>query len=108
MGGEARTPRRAAAAAGSPDDGRSERPRPTWREKLVTAVDLCVAFITLADEDTVERTGAPVEPAHHPHRQPLRSQLGPRRSGAVMPRQHVCLTPVGRTTPDRRSLRSRP
>ena len=108
MGGEARTPRRAAAAAGSPDAGRSERPRKSLRETLLHAVDLCVAFITLADDDSVASAGTPVEPAHHPHRQPLRSQLGPRRSGAVMPREHACLTPVGRTTPARRSLRTRP
>ena len=107
MGGEARSARRAAAPAGSPESGRSERPRRTWRESLLHAVDLCVAFITLADEDTVASTSASVEPAHHPHRQPLRSKLGPRRAGAVMPRPHACLTPVGRTTPTPRPSRHR-
>lgn len=61
------------------------------------AVDLCVAFITLADDDPVASAGTSVDQAVHPHRQPLRPQRGPRRAGAVMARHQPCLSPVGRT-----------
>jgi hypothetical protein len=106
MGGAARDTRRVAATADVPDAGRSERPRPSWRETLLHAVDLCVAFITLADEEDTASSSASVEPADHPHRQPLRPKLGPRRSGAAEPRFQPCLSPVGRapsTAPKRRA-----
>jgi hypothetical protein len=66
-----------------------------WRDAVRRAVDLAVAFATLADElgDDVPH-GSVDHPALHPHRAPLRAQSAPRRPGAGAPRPQHCLTPL--------------
>ncbi len=101
-------PARPAAATPVDRDVRApESPRPTWRDKLRNAVDLAVAFATLADTDPSATPGppAPVDVVH-PHRTPLRPAPRPRRPGAAATRPQPCLSPVGRrpsTAPPRRT-----
>ena len=107
MGGAARPARPAAAVPASSGDVRASEPsRPTWRDKLRNAVDLAVAFATLAD--TYPSAGAPPAPvdAVHPHRTPLRPAPRPRRPGAAAHRPQLCRSPVGHrptTAPPRRT-----
>ena len=67
----------------------------TWRDAVRRAVDLAVAFATLADElgEDVPR-GTVNDPAPHPHRVPLRAARAPRRPGAGAQRPQHCLTPL--------------
>jgi hypothetical protein len=62
-----------------------------------SAVDLLVAFATLADpgEHPHELADAP---ALHPHCRPLRSRKGPRRPNSASPTTHHCVTPLGAPT----------
>ena len=97
MGGAARGARNAAAGPAPRDAGRPERPFARWQQGLRKAVDLAVAFATLADAETSQSPRAPVDQADHPHRKPLRPVLGPRRPGEAVRRAEHCLTPVNRT-----------
>jgi hypothetical protein len=70
-------------------------PRPakrSLREAIRRAVDLAVAFATLADEPLPRRHADDL--ADHPHRVPLRVSSRARRPGVVAPRAHSCTTPV--------------
>ena len=99
-------PARPAAATPVARDVRApETPRPSWRDKLRNAVDLAVAFATLADTDPSASSPEPVVVVH-PHRTPLRPAPRPRRPGAAAPRHQPCLSPTGRrpsTAPARRT-----
>jgi hypothetical protein len=73
--------------------------RRSWRDTLRNAVDLAVAFATLADVETLDEESPrpPVEPAdvaRHPHRARLRTPIRAGRPGAVAGRPHACLTPA--------------
>ena len=107
MGGAARAPRSAAAGPATRDAGRPERPLARWQQGLRKAVDLAVAFATLADAEPSESPRAPVDPAAHPHRKPLRPSTRPRRPGEAVRRTEHCLSPVGRTTPTAHPRRTR-
>ena len=67
---------------------------PSWRETFRRAVDLAVAFATLADPGDDVPHGTVDHPAPHPHRAPLRASRAPRRPGAGAPRLQHCLTPL--------------
>jgi hypothetical protein len=96
MGGAARGSRSAAAGRPRADEGRPEAPFARWQQGLRKAVDLAVAFATLADEQPSESPRAPVDLAAHPHRTPLRPSLRPRRPGEAVRRAEHCVAPVGR------------
>jgi hypothetical protein len=96
MGGATRDARGAAAGSATSDAGRPERPLARWQQALRQAVDLAVAFATLADAQPSQSPHAPVDAADHPHRKPLRRVPAPRRPGAAAARPQRCLTPVGR------------
>lgn len=96
MGGAARPARNAAAGSRSADAGRPEAPFARWQQGLRKAVDLAVAFATLADAEPSESTHAPVDLADHPHRVPLRPALRPRRPGEAVRRVELCTAPVNR------------
>jgi hypothetical protein len=97
MGGAARETRSAAAEPARVDAGRPEVPFARWQQGLRKAVDLAVAFATLADAQPSESPRAPVDQADHPHRKPLRPRPGSRRPGEAVRRPETCLSPVGRT-----------
>ena len=107
MGGAARGARNAAAGPAPVDAGRPEAPFARWQQGLRKAVDLAVAFATLADAEPSESPRAPVDPADHPHRMPLRPALRPRRPGEAVRRVEVCSAPVNRqpAAPPRRRTR---
>ena len=100
--GDRRRTERAASARPAPADVRSpdRGPRRSWRDKVRSAVDLTVAFVTLEGiepyEPEVEQTSSHASVgAVHPHRKPLRPMPGPRRPGAAVRRVEVCTSPVG-------------
>jgi hypothetical protein len=107
MGGAARGARNAAAGPVPADAGRPEAPFARWQQGLRKAVDLAVAFATLADAEPSESPRAPVDPADHPHRTPLRPTSRPRRPGEAVRRVEVCTAPVNRqpADPPRRRVR---
>jgi hypothetical protein len=77
----------------------------SWRASVRRAVDLVVAFATLADE-LPPRDHADDLLQAHPHRRPLRAPSRAGRPGGVPSRAQSCTTPVahrlqrrtGRTT----------
>jgi hypothetical protein len=73
--------------------------RRSWRDTLRNAVDLAVAFATLADVEILDEDSPrpPVETApvvRHPHRAPLRTPIRAGRPGAVAAQSQPCLSPV--------------
>lgn len=62
---------------------------PSMGARAGRALGLARAFLTLADAGAPEPAAAP-----HPHRRPLRADLGPRRPGAGLQRPQVCTTPL--------------
>jgi hypothetical protein len=70
-------------------------PRPakrTLRASVRRAVDLVVAFATLADELPPHRSVDDL--ADHPHRLPLRAPSRSRRPGATVSRAQSCTMPA--------------
>src|SRR5688500_11876108 len=67
MGGATRSRAAAPVAGAGRQEPRAERrePFPKWRERLLHAVDLAVAFATLRDLDLERSTGVPDEDAGH-------------------------------------------
>lgn len=61
------------------------------RESARRAASLARAFILLEDSSPHARAGGA---ELHPHRQPLRAPLRPRRPGAGWPRPQLCTTPL--------------
>jgi hypothetical protein len=70
----------------------------TVHPALRRAAALARAFILLEDPELSGPHG-PYGVAAHPHRVPLRSQVGARRPGAGSPREQLCLTPLPRRRP---------
>jgi hypothetical protein len=60
---------------------------------LRQAAALARAFILLEDPALSSPHGV-ADVGSHPHRVPLRSQLGTRRPGAGVPRAQTCIVPV--------------
>ena len=107
MGGAARGARNAAAGPAPVAEGLPERPFARWQQGLRKAVDLAVAFATLADVETSDSPRAPVDQADHPHRTPLRPTSRPRRPGEAVRRTEVCTAPVNRVPADPPRTRTR-
>ena len=75
----------------------------TVHPALRRAASLARAFILLEDPE-LSRAHVPADEAAHPHRVPLRPELGTRRPGAGASRPQHCLSPV----PARGTVRSAP
>ncbi|CAA9506450.1 MAG: hypothetical protein AVDCRST_MAG85-2068 [uncultured Solirubrobacteraceae bacterium] len=107
MGGAARGARNAAAGPAPVDAGLPGSPFARWQQGLRKAVDLAVAFATLADAEPSESPRAPVDQADHPHRTPLRPKLRSRRPGEAVRRPEVCTAPVNRVPAEAPRKRAR-
>jgi hypothetical protein len=79
-------------------------------QRTLGALRLTRSFLLLEDDYDVDwevDRDEPVRPMH-PHRVPLRGPTGreravARRVGQPAPREHVCLSPISRTTHHRRT-----